>query len=226
DALRIEVHAHQWWWEVRYPDQGDGGVTAFTTANEIHIPTGEEVHIDLTSEDVIHSLWVPQLSGKMDLVPGKTNTMYLEATEDGTYQGMCAEFCGLQHARMRFLVVAHPRADFDAWAAAQAEPAGPPSEADGADEGELLRGQQVFLGAACVYCHTIEGTSASGTVGPDLTHLGSRATLAGGTIENTPANLAQWVANPPSIKPGTQMPPTSLSGDALNALLAYLESLE
>jgi len=216
DAVRIEVVGHQWWWEVRYPDRD------VTTANEIHIPAGERVELLLMSEDVIHSFWVPELGGKIDLIPGRTNSLVLEADQPGEYRGQCAEFCGLQHAKMRILVVAEDRDDFDEWVASHQEPAQPLTP----DDGALFEGQQAFLGSACVYCHTIEGTNASGTLGPNLTHLASRQMLASNVVPNTRGHLAGWILDPQSVKPGTQMPPTQLNADQLEALLDYLGSLE
>ncbi len=216
DNVRVEVIGHQWWWEIRYPDAD------VVTANELHVPAGEAVEVLLKSEDVIHSFWVPELAGKIDLVPGQTNSVILEASEPGMFRGQCAEFCGLQHAGMRFRVYAEPREDFDEWLAAQAEPADPVGPEDEA----LLAGQQAFLNSACVYCHTIRGTNASGTVGPDLTHIASRETLASGVIPNTRGYLAGWILDPQAVKPGTQMPPTQLSAEELDAILGYLQALD
>ncbi len=210
--LTIEVVGHDWWWGVRYPD----GVE---TANEIHIPVGEPVRVQLTTDDVIHSFWVPQLAPKVDTIPGRTNTLVLQADEAGTFRGQCAEFCGLQHAHMAFLVVAEPSAQFDAWLAKQGEPAAAPASADAVD------GLQVFLHSTCTGCHTIRGTDASGTVGPDLTHVGSRQMLAAGTIPNDTGSLGDWITDPQGIKPGAVMPPTTLDAQQLQDLIAYLESL-
>lgn len=214
DALTIEVIGHRWWWEVRYPEEG------VTTANELHVPAGQPVRLEVTAADVIHSFWVPELNGKMDLIPGQTNTFWIEAYEPGVYRGQCAEYCGTQHAKMAFLVVSEPQAAFDAWLEQQQQPAPEPTSA-------LVReGQQIFLGSACVSCHTIEGTNASGNAGPDLTHLANRLTLGAGTISNSRANLAGWIVNSQAIKPGNKMPPMNLNPEDLQALLAYLESLE
>ena len=212
--LVIEITGHQWWWEVRYPDAG------FETANEIHIPTNRTVELKLTTEDVIHSFWVPELAGKLDLIPGQTNTLVLSADQPGQYRGQCAEFCGVQHALMAMLVFAEPPDQFAAWSAAQAQD--PPVPADAA----ARQGQQVLLGSACVYCHTIRGTNATGRVGPDLTHVASRRTIAAATALNTTGTLAGWVIDPQGIKPGNHMPPTDLSAAELQALLAYLETLK
>ncbi len=214
DTLLIEVTGHRWWWHVSYPNE------QIVTANEIHIPVGRPVQLVLHSNDVIHSFWAPQLHGKIDMVPGETNTLELQADVPGSYRGLCAEFCGAQHARMQFLLVASEPHDFEQWLARQQQPAPQP-----ADEA-TLRGQQVFLGSACVYCHTVRGTNASGTLGPDLTHLGSRQTLAAGVLPNTTGHLAGWILNPQAIKPGNLMPPTPLPSEDLNSLLLYLSSLD
>jgi cytochrome c oxidase subunit 2 len=211
--LRIEVTGRQWFWDVDYPDQH------FRTANEIHIPVGEAVSVGLRTDDVIHSFWVPQLNRKVDMIPGQTNHVVLEADRAGVFRGQCAEFCGLQHAHMAFSVVAQPRAQFDAWLARQQQPAPQPANA------ELEQGQQVLLGSACVYCHNIQGTNASGHVGPDLTHLASRQSIAAGTLPLNPGTLAAWILDPQHVKPGTYMPATDLTGPRLQALIEYLMSL-
>ena len=211
-VFTIDVIAHRWWWEFQYPTQG------IDTANEVHIPTGEPVLMDVTSTDVIHSFWVPKLQRKVDAIPGRSNEVTLQADTDGTYLGECSEFCGLQHAHMRFTVIAESSDAFDTWVADQQKV---PVEPTGA----ALAGQQVFLGSSCVYCHSITGTNASGTVGPDLTHVATRTTLASGTIPNTPEELAAWIQDPQSIKPGTQMPGSALSPTQLRQLVAYLEGL-
>jgi cytochrome c oxidase subunit II len=212
--LTIEVIGHMWWWEVRYPEQG------FVTANEVHIPVGRTVRLELTSADVIHSFWVPQLQGKMDLNPGIVNTLTLEASREGVFRGYCAEFCGLQHANMRIVVVAQSEADFDRWVARQRQEAPAPT-----DE-RAVRGLQLFLDAACGYCHAIRGTEATGTVGPDLTHVAGRRTLGAATIANSPGNLAAWVGDPHAFKPGVFMPRTTMPAEDFEALLEYLSSLE
>jgi cytochrome c oxidase subunit II len=211
----IEVVGHQWWWEVRYPQQG------IVTANEIHIPVGQPVAIKLTSADVIHSFWVPQLHGKIDMIPGQTNTMTLEADQAGNYRGECAEYCGTQHAKMDFLVVAEDKQAYDTWLAGQAQAA--PSPAEGSVE---KQGQQAFLGSSCTYCHTIRGTNASGQIGPDLTHIASRQTLGAGALPNTPGNLGGWITNAQAIKPGNLMPPMDLDPTQVQQILAYLETLK
>jgi cytochrome c oxidase subunit II len=212
----VDVIGHQFWWEVRYLNRG------VLTANEIHIPVGQPVLFRVTSADVIHSFWVPQLHGKIDLMPGDTNQIWLQADEPGLFRGICAEFCGLQHAHMQFLVIAQPPDEFEVWAAQQAQPAVEPTDP------LLIQGQQVYLGAGCVYCHTIGGVnppSATESVGPDLTHLASRRTLGAAMLENQPGHLAGWVLDPQAIKPGNKMPPTRMNSQDLQALLAYLQSL-
>ncbi len=219
DALHIEVVGHQWWWEVHYPG-GKQTNRNVTSANEIHIPVGRPVMIELTSRDVIHSFWVPNLHGKTDLIPGRTTQTWIQADSAGTWRGQCGEYCGLQHAHMAFVVVAHSPADFERWLLAQREPAREPSDA------LALRGQQVFLGGPCILCHTVRGTNALATFGPDLTHIASRRTLAAGTVPNTQGHLAGWILDPQVIKPGVRMPPTNLSSEDLHALLAYLNHLK
>ncbi len=214
DSPVIEVIGHQWWWEVRYPEQ------AFETANEIHIPVGRPVTFKLSSEDVVHSFWVPQLHPKLDMIPGQVNTLTLQADEEGTYRGACAEYCGKQHAHMQLLIIAEPQGIYDQWISQQQKPAAEPAE--GTPE---QKGQQVFLGAACVSCHTIRGTNAAGQVGPDLTHLASRSTIGAGARPNSGSNLSGWIINSQSIKPGNMMPPIDMEPEQLQSLLAYLQSL-
>jgi cytochrome c oxidase subunit 2 len=210
--LHIQVTGSQWWWEFRYPDSGA------VTANEVHLPAGTPVQLDITSRDVIHSFWVPRIGWKMDAVPGKTNTMNFTPEQVGTYDGACSEYCGAQHAWMRISVVVEPRADFDRWLAAQAQPA--------ATGGADARGQQIFLDNTCINCHAIRGTVAGGNVGPDLTHIGSRATIGAGIAPRTPENLAAWIGDARSIKPGVLMPPYTFSDDDLRALAAFLNGLK
>jgi cytochrome c oxidase subunit 2 len=210
DALRVVVTGHQWWWEIRY-----GGVV---TANEIHVPVGRTVVLELRSNDVIHSVWPISLSPKLDEIPGKNNSLSLRAERPGVFRGQCAEYCGHQHAKMAFLVVAEPAGSFERWLQAQREPAAPPAD-------DLARrGQQVFL-STCALCHTVAGTPASGRAGPDLTHLAGRATIAAGTLPNTRGNLAGWILDPQAIKPGAYMPPSQLAPPDLHAVVAYLETL-
>lgn len=213
-ALRVEVTAHQYWWDVEYPDDD------VRTANELHIPVGEPVDLVVRSDDVIHSLWVPKLAGKIDLVPGHTNELRVEATEAGDLSGYCAEFCGLQHTNMRLAVTAHEPDAFDEWLAERSQPAPEPSS-DRATEG-----QRVFIDQGCARCHRVAGTDAEGDIGPDLTHLASRPTLAAGVVDNTRGALGGWVLDPQQTKPGSLMPPTRLEAEELHALLDYLETLE
>jgi cytochrome c oxidase subunit 2 len=216
-ALDIDVVGHQWWWAVRYTNPPGG--RPFTTANEIHIPVGVPVHFNLTTADVIHSFWVPALGGKTDMVPGRTNHTWLEADRPGVYRGQCSEFCGTEHAEMALRVVADPPAKFAAWLRDQAADSVPPASELAAS------GQQTFV-LRCGTCHTVRGTAANGTAGPDLSHLMSRTTLAAGMIANTPANLGGWIADPGGIKPGVLMPALPLSGPELNAVTAYLATLD
>lgn len=214
DALEIELVGQQFWWEVRYPGTGA------TTANEIHLPVGRDARITMTSRDVIHSFWVPSLHGKVDLNPGATTEIVLDADEPGTYQALCAEFCGIQHAHMKLLVIAHPEDEFGEWLERESSDAVTPTS-DGA-----RTGADVFDDVGCASCHTVRGTDADGTAGPDLTHIASRRTLGAATIENNRGNLGGWIADPQAIKPGNKMPPSVLDGDELIALIAYLEALE
>lgn len=212
--LVIDVIGHQWWWEVQYPEQG------FETANEIHIPAGQPVTLRLRTKDVIHSLWIPELSGKLDLLPNQVNELTLESSRTGEFWGECAEFCGTQHAKMQLMIIVQTEEEFAAWLEHQQTVPPPPQ-----DE-VTFEGREIFLGSACVYCHAVAGTNASSDLGPDLTHLASRRTLGAGIIENTPGNLAGWVIDAQAIKPGNHMPPMDLSGEELQALLAYLATLE
>ena len=212
-ALTVDVTGHKWWWEVRY-DGVDGA-----TANEIRIPSGETVRIRLRTDDVLHSFWVPQLMPKTDLIAGKTRETWVRAEHPGEYRGQCAEYCGLQHAHMAFLVVAQPRADFDAWLARLDAPAPAP------DTDAERRGQQAFLQGACVACHTVRGTAATGTVGPDLSEVGGRWSLGAGAVPNDAGHLGGWIANSQTVKPGNGMPPQPVDAARLPDLIAYLRSL-
>ncbi len=214
DLMQIEVIGHQWWWEVRYPGYD------FITANEIHIPAGEPVELILTSADVIHSVWIPQLHGVVDMIPGHTNRLKLDAFEPGIFRGECTEYCGIQHAKMFLFVVAEPRADFDAWVLAQQQAAPDPTDP------LLAQGKDLYFAKGCDNCHRIDGTASLGKLGPDLTHFASRLTLGAGILENNRGNLAGWILDPQSIKLGSLMPLTDYSGPELQAVLAYLESLE
>jgi cytochrome c oxidase subunit 2 len=213
--LRIAVTAKRWWWDVRYPDAG------VATANEIHIPVGRPIDIELTSDNVIHSFWVPQLAGKVDTIPGQTNHLRLKATEPGTYRGACAEYCGIQHANMSYLVIADPPAEFDRWLTRRSSGAGltPGSE-------QAARGQVVFNRESCAGCHAVRGTQATATIGPDLSNFGERRSIGSLTVPNDAANLSRWITEPERVKPGNLMPPTALSPDDLAAVVAYLEGLK
>lgn len=212
----VEVVAHQFWWEVRYPGED------VVTANEIHIPVGEPVEFKLTSGDVIHSFWVPELYGKIDMMPGTTTSVTFTADEPGRYRGQCAQLCGVQHANMALYIVAEEPGEFASWLDGQRELAEVPEAGT-----PLERGREVFLSSSCVYCHTVRGASnATGELGPDLTHLASRQTIAAGILENNPGNLAAWVVDPQHLKPGNLMPATNLSSEELQDLLAYLNSLD
>jgi cytochrome c oxidase subunit 2 len=216
-ALTIQVIGHQWWWEVRY--KGAAPADGFATANEIHIPAGQPVLAELTGADVIHSFWIPALAGKTDTIPGRMNLTWLQADHPGLYRGQCTEYCGAQHAHMAVFVVADAPAAFAAWRQAQLATAPPPATP------QAIAGAQVFQ-ARCSACHAVRGTGADGIVGPDLTHLMSRQTLAAGALPNRESSLAGWVSDPQAIKPDAKMPATNLSGPELNAVVAYLETLK
>ena len=214
----ILIIGHQWWWEVHYlagaPDE------QFTTANEVHIAAHRSVNIELQSRDVIHSFWVPSLHGKVDLIPGLPNFIRVEASEPGSYQGQCAEYCGAQHAHMRLLVVAQDAAEYEAWQQQQRKPSAEP------DSPDAVAGQQLFLAGPCSLCHQIRGTVAGGRVAPDLTHFAARSYLAGNSFRNNDANLEAWVTHAQSLKPGALMPDlTQFSGVQLRQLVAYLRQL-
>lgn len=215
--LQVMVTGHQWWWEVEYlhdlPSQ------RVRTANEIHLPVGATVSVVLKASDVIHSFWVPNLHGKMDLVPGRANYTTLRADRPGVFRGQCAEFCGLQHAHMALTVTVEPLEAFERWRAAQLQPAPDPSNQ------QHVRGREIVERGPCGMCHTIRGTIAGGRLGPDLTHFASRPTIAAATAPNTTANLARWIADPQQMKPGVRMPAIALSESDLQAVVAYLESL-
>jgi cytochrome c oxidase subunit 2 len=217
NPLTIEVTGRQWWWDVQYWDPLPS--QRVRTANEIHIPVGRPVLVKTRSLDVIHSFWVPGLHGKKDNIPGHGSSLVLQADRAGTFTGRCAEFCGVQHAHMQLLVIAEPPEAFAAWLQAQRTSAVAPSDPF------ARRGLDVFVQGPCALCHTVLGTTAGGRVGPDLTHVASRRTLAAGTLPNTPGHLAGWIVDPQSVKPGAQMPGNSFSADDLNALLAFLGGL-
>lgn len=209
-AVTIEVIGHQWWWEVRYLEGPGAGVV---TANEIHIPVGEPVMLRLRSADVIHSFWVPQLAGKMDLLPERTNELLIDAEAAGRYDGVCAEFCGIAHAHMGLAVVADDAATFETWARAQLADAEPsPATAAGA----------ALFTTHCATCHTVRGTDADGTDGPDLTHVSSRAEIGGGVLATSAASLHEWIADPHALKDGVLMPQPDLSDAQIDELIAYL----
>jgi cytochrome c oxidase subunit 2 len=225
NALQIDVIGHQWWWEFHYPEYG------FTTANEMHIPAGRVVQLNMTSADVIHSFWTPRLNGKRDVVPGRTSILLMEADEPGLYIGQCAEFCGLAHADMRHRVFAHTGADFEAWAQAQAQPAVLPESGPAADGWETFQ-------LACASCHAIDGTSANAELAPNLTHFAARTTFGGASFSNTEEHLREWLANPSDLKPMRPelndltngrilgMPNLGLTDDEIDNLIALLETLE
>ena len=216
-ALRIEVEGRQWWWEVRYP--GAAG-TPVVAANELHVPIGTAVEVIVTSPDVIHSFWVPSLGGKMDMTPGQPARLALRAERPGVYRGQCAEYCGIQHAQMALLVIAEPPEAFEAWVRAEAAPAQAPAEGDPA------RGLAVFMAQGCAGCHTIRGTAARGDLGPDLTHLAGRRTLAAGSLPNDAGAIRAWLAAGSALKPGNRMPSYAhLDAASLDALTAYLAAL-
>jgi len=218
NGLSIQLTGHQWWWEVRYNDVDASNI--FTTANEIHIPVGVPVMFTLQGADVIHSFWVPNLAGKKDLIPGKINTLWLQADKAGVYRGQCAEYCGLQHAKMALWIVAEPQEQFNAWRQNQTQQALPPAS------DSQKRGQQVFFSATCVMCHAINGTPAGSNIGPNLTHVGSRNMIAAATLSNTSDHMAQWIKDSQMFKPGNRMPQHNLSDADLQALVEYLQSLK
>jgi cytochrome c oxidase subunit II len=214
-SLTVEVTAHQWWWELRYMDSDTHKI--FLTANEIHVPVGERVRIKLSSADVIHSFRVPSLTGKMDVIPGQTNVTYIKADKPGAYLGECAVFCGDEHARMQFRVVAEAPKDFRAWQAQQLAEAPQPHDATD------LRGRLAFE-SRCAACHTLRGSSAAGLAGPDLTHLMGRSFIAAGALPNDEGHLSEWIRDPQEYKPGTSMPTVPLSDADLAAVVAYLRT--
>jgi len=215
-TLHITLIGHQWWWEVEYPD------FKLITANEIHVPASPDgktaTYLNLQSMDVIHSFWVPQLSGKTDLIPNRTNYTWIDPREPGIYLGNCAEYCGTQHANMLLRVIAHKPDDFEKWAAEQQKPA--------EDDPQLSEARAAFESLACVNCHAVRGTAAVGKVGPDLTHLMSRQTIGAGVLTNTPEHLRAWVNDPQQAKPGCMMPSMKLTSPQLDQVVSYLESLK
>jgi cytochrome c oxidase subunit 2 len=218
DDVIVKVSGSQWWWNVRYLDSRPDRM--FQTANEIHIPVGRSVRFQLVGDDVIHSFWVPSLAGKQDLIPGRPNEITVRAERTGIYRGQCAEFCGLQHAHMAFLVIVDTQEAFDSWADAQRQPAVNASDED------VAAGREAFLAKPCASCHAVRGTAASGTTGPDLTHVGSRKMIAAGLFETTRGSLAAWISDPQTLKPGNNMPMVPLTSDELRSISAYLASLK
>jgi cytochrome c oxidase subunit 2 len=228
--LTVEVVGHQWWWEFRYhtdwPDANENttgrqyGIQNVVTATDLHIPINVPVKVYLRSADTQHSFWVPRLAGKTDLIPPRVNHMWFNATDPGTYSAQCAELCGVQHAQMRFYVMAQPEAEFRTWV--QQQQAAPAQPTGGAPQ----RGQEMLITGGCLACHTIQGTIAQGVIGPNLTHVASRSSLAGGILENTPENLARWLHDPQAVKYGNNMKlPRPLTDDEVSDLVAYLETL-
>ena len=217
--LTLKITGSQWWWSIEYVDNANPS-NNIRTANELHLPVGRPVQIYFTSTDVIHSFWVPNLHGKIDLIPNYPTTFFFQPDKEGVYAGQCAEFCGHQHAKMRFNVYVHSQADFDAWLNAQRQAPQPPAE------GAVQRGQQIFLTSTCTQCHAVQGTPANGSVGPNLTHVASRQYIAAGSLQNTNENLRRWITDPQIIKPGNRMPMHTYSNEDLTALVAYIESLK
>jgi cytochrome c oxidase subunit 2 len=220
NALNVTVIGHQFWWEYRYPKLG------IVTANELHVPVSEGAHpqptyLTMSSADVVHSFWVPRLAGKTDLVPNRVNTMWIDPATAGLYLGQCAQYCGMQHAMMLLRVYADTPAEFAAWVAQQQKPA----LQDFSGDREAAKGEAVFMHSACINCHTVAGTAATGRFGPDLTHLASRDTIASGAIPNTPDNLRKWIDDPNTMKPGCLMPAMHLNARDLDAVTAYLAHL-
>jgi cytochrome c oxidase subunit 2 len=216
-SAAILVRGEQWWWRFDY--DGDDSSPGFQTANEVHIPVGQDVRLRLQATDVIHSFWVPSLAGKQDLVPGRDNTITLHAERPGIYRGQCAEFCGLQHAHMALEVVAQEPEAYRQWLESQRRSAVVSQDA------AIVAGRDVFMRKPCAACHTIRGTEAKGTSGPDLTHVASRRMLAAGVLQNSPGSLAAWIADPQTIKPGNNMPLVPMTSEELRQVTAFLETL-
>jgi cytochrome c oxidase subunit 2 len=213
NSLQVRVIGHRWWWEFVYPTY------KITTANDLHVPVDVDLVLEVESADVVHSFWVPQLAGKKDGIPGHANPLYLRVTQTGVYLGECAEYCGTEHADMRLQLIAETSDQFQAWVQAQQAPAA-------AVSGLAAQGEAVFMKGACIGCHTINGTAAKGMAGPNLTHFASRQTFAGAVLANTHENLAQWLADPNSVKPAVTMPNLHLTSEQISALTAYLEALK
>jgi cytochrome c oxidase subunit 2 len=218
NAVPVQIIGHQWWWEIVYP--GTIPANQVATANEIHLPTGRPLALSVSSRDVIHSFWAPNLLGKRDLIPGYSTGVWLQIDRAGVYHGQCAEYCGRQHARMGFDVVAESDHEFEEWLADERRPAEEPLEP------LPIAGREVFMGTRCSACHTIRGTAAAGSGGPDLTHFASRAAIGASARPNTPKDLREWIANPHDAKPGNQMPANPLGDRDLTALVDYIEGLK
>ncbi len=214
ESLVVEAIGHQWWWEFRYPELG------IVTANELHIPVGQQIDVRLTSADVIHSFWFPRLGGKRDVIPGHETQIWFTADSAGLYLGQCAEFCGLSHALMKMELVAESPADFEAWANAQR------ADAVVADSAAFADGSQAFMQGGCIACHAVRGTIAQGVIGPDLTHVGSRRRIAAGILENTPANMERWIKNSRGVKPGSLMVVPELDDEVVQRIVSYLRDLK
>ena len=217
-GLVLKVTSQQWWWTVEY--ENDDPSQTFRTANEIHLPVNVPVTLALSSPDVIHSFWVPNLHGKQDLIPGRDTDIHLQPTRIGIFRGQCAEFCGAQHANMALFVIVESQQDFDRWRAGQLQAAHEPADS------MASHGRDVFMTSACALCHTIRGTDAGGMTGPDLTHVASRVSLAAGTLNYSRGNLAAWITSPQGVKPGSHMPKVGLSPDDLQSMIAYLDGLK
>jgi len=214
ESLVVEAVGHQWWWEFRYPDLG------IVTANELHIPVGQQIDVRLTSADVIHSFWFPRLGGKRDVIPGHETQIWFTADSAGLYLGQCAEFCGLSHALMKMQLVAESPADFEVWVEGQL------ADAVVTDSVSFAEGTQAFMRGGCIACHKVRGTVAQGVIGPDLTHVGSRRRIAGGILDNTPENMERWIRDSRGVKPGSLMIVPELDDETVNRIVEYLQGLK
>jgi cytochrome c oxidase subunit 2 len=217
-GMTVQIIGHQWWWEVRYDGVDPSHI--IVSANEIHIPVGEPVTLKLKANDVIHSLWIPVLNGKRDLIPGREETLTIQADRPGLFRGQCAEFCGLQHAHMGLFVVAESRAEFETWRRAETASSNPPVTA------VAQQGAELFMRKGCLMCHTVRGTNANGQIAPDLTHVASRRSIAADTLPMSHDTLVAWLTDPQSVKPGTDMPRTDLTSEEIAAIATYLEDLK
>ena len=218
DQLSIKITGNQWWWNVEYKDADPSN--NITTANELHLPVGRPVKVELQSNDVIHSIWLPNMHGKKDLIPNYPAVFYFRPDKIGTYWGQCAEFCGYQHAKMRFIVIVESPEEFDAWMKSQQQASVTPADPI------QQHGQQIFLTSVCTQCHTVQATNAAGRVGPNLTHVASRQYIAAGSLQNTRDHLRSWITDPQAIKPGIRMPMNTYSEEDLDALVSYIEGLK